>query len=47
MLRVDNVLMAGLGTLGKKVVEQCIRDSIRRNESATAAWPDYVAKEAY
>ncbi|KAF2237387.1 alpha/beta-hydrolase [Viridothelium virens] len=44
---LDNVLTAGPGTLGKDVVEQCVRDSMRGNEVATAAWPEYAAGEEY
>ncbi|KAL9096483.1 MAG: hypothetical protein Q9165_001480 [Trypethelium subeluteriae] len=44
---LDNVLTAGPGTLGQDVVEQCVRDSMRGNEGATAAWPEYAAGEEY
>ncbi|KAI0812917.1 alpha/beta-hydrolase [Xylaria sp. FL0064] len=42
---LENVLTAGPGTLDKEAMDQCIRDSMRGNEAATAAWPDYASAE--
>ncbi|GAW20393.1 hypothetical protein ANO14919_098990 [Xylariales sp. No.14919] len=44
---LDNVLTAGPGTLGSEVVDQCVQDSMRGNEAANAAWPDYASAESH
>ncbi|KAI0424702.1 alpha/beta-hydrolase [Xylaria sp. FL1042] len=44
---LENVLTAGPGTLDSEAMDQCIRDSMRGNEAATAAWPDYASAERY
>ncbi|KAI1303842.1 alpha/beta-hydrolase [Xylaria venustula] len=42
---LENVLTAGLGTLDSKDMNRCIQDSMRGNEAATAAWPEYASAE--
>ncbi|KAI1734090.1 alpha/beta-hydrolase [Xylaria scruposa] len=44
---LENVLTASPGTLDEEAMSQCIRDSMRGNEAATAAWPDYASSEDY
>ncbi|KAI0860809.1 alpha/beta-hydrolase [Xylaria cubensis] len=44
---LENVLTACPGTLDEEAKSQCIRDSMRGNEAATAAWPDYASAEDY
>ncbi|KAI0399139.1 alpha/beta-hydrolase [Xylaria palmicola] len=44
---LENILSARPGTLGKGVMDQCILDSMRGNEAATTAWPDYAAAEDF
>ncbi|TRX92091.1 hypothetical protein FHL15_006958 [Xylaria flabelliformis] len=44
---LENVLTARPGTLEEVAMNQCIRDSMRGNEAATAAWPDYACAEDY
>ncbi|KAI0448491.1 alpha/beta-hydrolase [Xylaria acuta] len=44
---LENVLTARPGALDEGTINQCIEDSMRGNEAATAAWPDYVSSEDY
>lgn len=44
---LENVLTARPGTLDEEAMNQCIQDSLRGNEAATAAWPDYASAEDY
>ncbi|KAI3324068.1 alpha/beta-hydrolase [Xylariaceae sp. AK1471] len=44
---LENVLTARPGTLDREIMDQCVRDSMRGNEAATAAWPDYASAEDY
>ncbi|KAI8626022.1 alpha/beta-hydrolase [Xylariaceae sp. FL1651] len=44
---LHHVLTARPGTLDHGVVDQCVHDSMRGNEAATAAWPDYASAEDY
>ncbi|RYC54787.1 hypothetical protein CHU98_g11422 [Xylaria longipes] len=44
---LENVLTSRPGTLNEEVMNQCIQDSMRGNEAATAAWPDYASAEDY
>lgn len=44
---LNNVLTAGPGTLGEEVMAACVRDSLRGNEWATRAWPEYALGEDF
>lgn len=44
---LEHVLTAGPGALSEEVVEQCVRDSMRGDEGARRAWPEYGAEEDY
>lgn len=44
---LNNVLTAGPGTLSTEVTEQCVRDSLRGNDYAKTAWPDYGMEQDY
>jgi len=44
---LENVLVAGPGSLSDEDLQQCVRDSMRGNEEATAAWPEYACEEDF
>ena len=44
---LDNVLTAGSGALSETLAAQCVEHSLRGNEWATRAWPEYCVGEDY
>jgi pimeloyl-ACP methyl ester carboxylesterase len=44
---VENVLTAGPGSLSDEDLQQCVHDSMRSNEEAAAAWPEYACEENF